>query len=271
MSKKDKDIVITSEEVEAMLAASDLSSLGLVDSELIAFFVEEINSALFEADAVLFESLREALTGAASQEALSAARELIGREASTFVANFAETEMKKLGDIIAKGIEEGLGPKQIARNIDNVKGLDKNRAATYFKRVSELEEIEPPLSAAQLEKRSEAIYNKLLQDRKEVIARTEQRFATEKANEVQALENGKEFKAWLTVGDSRVSNECEANESDGWIPIDEVFDSGHDHPPEHPRCRCTLTYRKIVTDAAKQRQENRSASTAASKLTEVSV
>jgi hypothetical protein len=30
----------------------------------------------------------------------------------------------------------------------------------------------------------------------------------------------------------------------GWVPIDEAFPSGNKEPPGHPRCRCTLDYRR---------------------------
>lgn len=45
--------------------------------------------------------------------------------------------------------------------------------------------------------------------------------------------------AWLSVSDSRVSAECWGNQAAGWIPLDQAFPSGHDHPLAHPACRCT--------------------------------
>jgi len=51
-------------------------------------------------------------------------------------------------------------------------------------------------------------------------------------------------KQWLTVGDDRVTDECRANESMGWIKFDEQFESGDDNAPrgDHPRCRCDTLY-----------------------------
>jgi hypothetical protein len=49
------------------------------------------------------------------------------------------------------------------------------------------------------------------------------------------------LKSWLTVHDELVDpNQCEPNEAEGWIPLDQVFQSGHDRPLAHPRCRCVL-------------------------------
>ncbi len=50
-------------------------------------------------------------------------------------------------------------------------------------------------------------------------------------------------KAWLTVGDDRVSEICLGNEAAGWIPMDEDFPSGDEKPLAHPACRCDLLQR----------------------------
>jgi hypothetical protein len=45
-------------------------------------------------------------------------------------------------------------------------------------------------------------------------------------------------KSWLTVGDGRVDPICRANQAQGWIPYDDAYASGHQHPQAHPACRC---------------------------------
>ncbi len=55
-------------------------------------------------------------------------------------------------------------------------------------------------------------------------------------------------KYWITAGDDRVDDTCAANEAQGWIPIDETFDSGNDRPLAHPACRCDLEIR-VVTES----------------------
>lgn len=49
-------------------------------------------------------------------------------------------------------------------------------------------------------------------------------------------------KSWLTVGDDRVSTPCRNNQEQGWIPLDEAFQSGHQQPCAHPACRCCALY-----------------------------
>lgn len=51
-------------------------------------------------------------------------------------------------------------------------------------------------------------------------------------------------KQWLDVGDRRVDPDCAANSDQGWIPIDQNFQTGHAHPTAHPGCRCTTEYRR---------------------------
>jgi hypothetical protein len=51
-------------------------------------------------------------------------------------------------------------------------------------------------------------------------------------------------KQWLTVGDDRVSDGCQANMSEGWIPYVQAHASGHMHPLRFPGCRCTELYRR---------------------------
>lgn len=52
-------------------------------------------------------------------------------------------------------------------------------------------------------------------------------------------------KRWLTVGDDSVCEVCRSNGVSGWIPLDELFPSGHDAPLAHPGCRCDLLSRRI--------------------------
>lgn len=51
-------------------------------------------------------------------------------------------------------------------------------------------------------------------------------------------------KKWLTVGDDRVSDGCQANQDEGWIPVAQTFQSGHQRPLRFPGCRCTTEYRR---------------------------
>lgn len=51
-------------------------------------------------------------------------------------------------------------------------------------------------------------------------------------------------KRWLSAGDARVRPDHAANAAEGWMPLDQVFGSGHERPPTDPGCRCSLLTRR---------------------------
>ena len=61
----------------------------------------------------------------------------------------------------------------------------------------------------------------------------------------QAITQGSDEKQWITQGkdDPRVPPMCLANEAQGWIPRDQLFQSGHNTAPAFGGCMCTVIYR----------------------------
>jgi hypothetical protein len=57
-------------------------------------------------------------------------------------------------------------------------------------------------------------------------------------------------KSNVTMRDKRVEQECRDNEAQGWLPANQPFQSGHQRPLFHHRCRCLLAWR-----LAKQAEE----------------
>jgi phosphohistidine phosphatase SixA len=53
-------------------------------------------------------------------------------------------------------------------------------------------------------------------------------------------------KSWVTENPAACI-ECVANEAQGWIPIDEEFQSGDQFPVAHPGCFCSTDFRTVVT------------------------
>ena len=76
-----------------------------------------------------------------------------------------------------------------------------------------------------------------------LIARTETATALGHGQKEAAISQGRSEKQWVTQGDALVSAECSANEDEGWIRINEIFSSGAETIPQHPNCRCVVTYR----------------------------
>jgi hypothetical protein len=51
-------------------------------------------------------------------------------------------------------------------------------------------------------------------------------------------------KKWISASDAKVRPDHRANDTEGWIPLDDVFQSGHDRPPTDSGCRCSLGTRR---------------------------
>lgn len=183
----------------------------------------------------------EAWTRAASKATLDQARNLADRAAESLIRDFTTAELNSIGEKIARAIEEGKRPRDIAKTLDEVKKLDKNRAAQYEKIQKYLEESD--LTDKQLKDRLDREYNKLLRERKRDIAANEGNEAAGEGRYSNATGRGYKWKSWVTTQDERVCPICTGNEAEGIIPINQVFGaSGTLHQPAHPRCRCSVNY-----------------------------
>lgn len=135
------------------------------------------------------------------------------------VTQINETTRDEIHDIVTQGTREGWSYDRVARAI--------NQRFREF-RVGKPQEH--------------------IKSRGHLVAVTELGNAYEAGNQVvvQDLSDGglDMEKKWLTVGDDRVSDGCRENESEGWIPVEQAFLSGHDRPLRFPGCRCTALYRR---------------------------
>jgi phage portal protein BeeE len=80
-------------------------------------------------------------------------------------------------------------------------------------------------------------------ERAQRIAETETRFA-DNQGALTAWQSAKDLgvevkKRWLARGEN-VCAECQSNEADGAIDVDDSFNSGDDAPPAHPGCECDI-------------------------------
>jgi SPP1 gp7 family putative phage head morphogenesis protein len=132
--------------------------------------------------------------------------------AASLVTQIEENTRDMLRDTVAQAIEEGWSADELAHEIAGSIGFSDERAQT--------------------------------------IARTETIAANNQGNlaayKDAAAQGIALMKEWLTAGDDLVSEECQANEDQGPIPLDDDFDSGDDAPPLHPNCRCAVA--PVVSD-----------------------
>jgi hypothetical protein len=83
--------------------------------------------------------------------------------------------------------------------------------------------------------------------RAKMIAQTEMNDAYNQGRMGIAKEAGFDEKSWDTDGNG-CEEICQPNAEQGWIDIDEDFDSGDDTPPAHPSCDCSISFRKGATE-----------------------
>lgn len=83
-------------------------------------------------------------------------------------------------------------------------------------------------------------FDNMTRYRSQLIARSETASALSQASLDTMSDMGIEGKEWVTAGDDRVSIECQGNEAEGAIPVDQMFSGGVMAPPQHPNCRCAI-------------------------------
>jgi len=236
-------------------------------------YEETLEAVSAEVNALLAQTLEEALlaqylaqiTGPVSKAATDRARALAREAATSLLRDFTKTQLNSMGEAIAAGLEAGKGPREIARMLTDVQGLDPQRAARLEKVREYLEASD--LSNDALEKALERERQKLLRERRETIARTEARNATSEARRVNALARGAKWKHWAANLDERLCDICAGNEADGVIPVDERFSDGSMNAPAHPNCRCSVSY--VTTESgfefAEEQNRRRQEATAAAR------
>jgi hypothetical protein len=237
--------------IEALIEQAIAEAFAdLVKDEAFQKAVGELGNAMYQTIAAGDPA---GLTGEVSQIATAKARRLAEDAARSLAEQIAKADLNSMGETIARGLEAGKRPRDLYNQLQEVKGLDSNRAKTYENLKNKLEESD--LSDAELQKRLDREYQKLLQERRKTIAQTEGRNATSEARRVEAENRGAKWKRWVTSQDDRVSEVCLGNEADGVIPIEQAFSSGHQQTPGHPNCRCSVSY--VKSDKAKESAELR--------------
>lgn len=85
-------------------------------------------------------------------------------------------------------------------------------------------------------------------ERAELIAVTEIHNAQGHGAYVGAVAIGAKAKKWLLSNDENKCPVCIANGEQGWVPIDQDFQSGDAAPLAHPRCQCGAAYRRKLPE-----------------------
>ena len=202
--------------------------------------------------AALAEQLGKSITGATREEILSIAR----TQAAELVTNITDQMKERIKQTVAEGLENQIGVDGIARALREGLTLTDGQMAQMAKYREELIKQGVPQDSdrfAELIAKKDA---ELIRDRAKTIAWTESAKAIEAGEKAVAEKRGATHKVWLTVSDGRVCDDCAANEAQGVIPIGDKFDTGDEHAPAHPRCRCTVSFVTIANDADQKYYDN---------------
>ena len=252
-----EELALSEAEIDSMLAAIDLGGPGAIDPTLKRAIVEyitgELAAELVAMNDALYEEIRRGITGPASPKAIEEAKAAAIRQTKKITGDLMQAQFNTIADTIARAVEAGDHPYKTARLLDEIKGLDRNRVAQYNKYQNWLDTLD--LSEEEYNRRLETKFGRLLGDRKKTIAHNEIRLAVAQGQRADADARGARGKVWITTGDGRVSNGCQANEAAGVIPINKTFPSGDMQQPRFPGCRCVVSY--MTSDAQQARAQGR--------------
>ncbi|OGO03989.1 MAG: hypothetical protein A2Y91_03420 [Chloroflexi bacterium RBG_13_54_8] len=145
--------------------------------------------------------------------------EWLANNAALRVTQIDDTTRETIGRIVKQGVDEGWSYNKTAKEISS--------------RFEEFRVGKPQEHIA---------------SRAHLVAVTESANSYEVGNKMvidQMTEAGlKMVKKWQTVNDNKVSDECQRNQDDDWIAVDQEHTSGDMHPPRFPGCRCDELYQR---------------------------
>lgn len=205
----------------------------------------------------IYNALLDTLQGETREEILAIAKSKTGE----LITLIDEATLNGIRETLEYGLKNQLGVEGTARKLREQIGLNKQQVQQVNKLEQELKRLNK--SPEEIQKEIDALTKQLIKERAKNIAQTEMRKAVQEGEQQVMLSRGARFKVAQSTGDSKVSDICERNERKGPIPIGDKFPSGHDTPPFHPRCRCSLSF--VTSDSqlerAKERAEQRAEKT----------
>jgi len=176
------------------------------------------------------------------------AKKWVDTEGASLIVNLTAAQYKSTQALIQNQVYQGItSPYILAQRIKHFVGLTEREALAVVRFMSSLAEEGIPASAINTQVESYASF--LHKNRAMRIARTElsnaYNFGQHDSLKQAAAEGwlpGEPEKNWI-AGGINPCEICETNESDGPIPLEAQFSSGHDHPTAHPNCECSVGYR----------------------------
>jgi len=172
--------------------------------------------------------------------------EYVARRAILFAPGLANTNASAVSQLFI--INSDTSRKAFMLDLKNsgAIGLHPRQVKALSKQMEKIRGLVPEGKVAMWERR---LTNQKLEYRANLVARTEMGNASNAAQldgQLAKIEAGEASpntkKAWSTTGKNTVCPMCEANEMEGFIPMDQEFSSGHDRPLAHPQCQCAIQF-----------------------------
>lgn len=172
----------------------------------------------------------------------------VDQQGGTLIVDLSATQYNSMKALLQHQIALGVtSPAILAERMSFLVGLTEGEMLAVTRSMSAM--IEEGLSPAIIEKQTIRYANILHKNRLDRIARTELsdsynfgHLDSLKQAEAEGWLPGIPEKGWMTRGKG-VLDICKENEAIGYIALDAEFPSGHQHPTEHPNCKCSLRSR----------------------------
>lgn len=154
-----------------------------------------------------------------------------------YVWRIAKGQRDDIEKLVRAAIANGYPPRDLARQVQQVVGLDGRRMGALVKYREFLSNT--GLKPSRQDRLVDRYARKLLRDRAQTIARTETMGALNAGQHAMLKQIGDRPKEWITTPDDRLCPVCEPVDGET-VGIDEAFSPGVLYPPAHPKCRCTI-------------------------------
>jgi len=164
------------------------------------------------------------------------------------VTNIKDSTQKGIQQIVMRSINEGLPPRESAKMIRQIVGLNDRQVTAVINRREKL--MASGMRGRRLEDAVERYTQKQLKYRSELIARTESMTANNRGlmevvnqnADAGLFDRSKAKKKWIVTPYDRVCKICKPMQGKT-VPVDGEFTlrNGESvpHPPAHPNCNCS--------------------------------
>ena len=179
---------------------------------------------------------------------MQSVRTWVDVQGGTLIANLTTAQTNAVNTLLQNQIAQGMtSPYVLSQRAQQLVGLTEKEALYVSKVLTNL--VAEGLPANTVNSQIERLANTLHKNRASRIARTEisnaYNFGQMDSLRQATAEGwlpGLPEKNWM-AGGANPCEVCEDNEAAGYIPLEETFPSGDEHPTAHPDCQCSLAYK----------------------------